>query len=107
MNFIDRYLEYQKRIKEEDDIISNYVFCDNIAARLYRQIGSTYIVDRNMEKSDRSADDLYNLLEKMESEDSQELIKSSDDLFLPFLLLKEGGNGNDAVNLYREKPEVR
>ncbi|MFW6306885.1 MAG: hypothetical protein ACOC1N_05845 [Bacillota bacterium] len=106
MNLIDRYSMYRDRMKNNKNTIFNYVFSNNIVARLYKQLGTTYILDKDMKELKDSSDYSFHLLEKMEREQIEDIIKSADHLFEPFTLLSDDGNGQSAKNRFGEKPVI-
>jgi len=106
MKLIDHYYFYQARTKDKQDNIVNYTFSNNPAAYFVEDIGATYLVDKGLRPQEEFPQELFKLMEKLETEKLELLIESNSDLFAPFCLLEEGGNGSNAVNRLGEKPKV-
>ncbi|NLM96906.1 MAG: hypothetical protein GX175_04740, partial [Halanaerobiaceae bacterium] len=107
MRFIDRYRLYQKKYEEKNDRIINYVFSENLPAQLFRQIGSTYIIDSNLVKQDDELrNNFINRIEVINEEKLENFKEHSIDIFEPFVLLKENGNGVNARNRLKERAKI-
>ncbi|MGM0508650.1 MAG: hypothetical protein ACQERZ_05730 [Fusobacteriota bacterium] len=101
MRFIDNY-----NTKNEKNII-NYIFFDNLPARISKQIGSTYLVDKDLKKFNGGVDDeLIDWINRLEEDELNRVLDQNRDLFMPFILRKEDGNGKNAKNRLGNTPEI-
>jgi|GEM_PF-1617346 len=107
MRFIDSYQRYKARTQEAKGNIINYITADNIPARLLGHVGSTYVVDENLWRLDKGkVSNLSERISKLEKKEVVDLTKPKLDLFEPFILTKEGGSFESAVNRLRNIPQV-
>ncbi|QTL97326.1 hypothetical protein GM661_04665 [Iocasia frigidifontis] len=107
MRFIDRYELYEKKNREKNDKIVNYIFSENIPAQLFKQIGASYLVDEGLKKynGDLRRKSL-NQLEEIEEDKLKNFKEHDFEVFEPYVLLKEDANGSEAKNRLREKPKL-
>ncbi|NLM96725.1 MAG: hypothetical protein GX175_03775, partial [Halanaerobiaceae bacterium] len=105
MLFIDRYRDYI--VKRDKDTIINYVMSDNIPALMYGHIGGTYIVDKDMNKYNPGlTDEVLGKIERLDQDKLELLTESNSEIFQPFILRKEKGNGDRTVNRFGQTPEI-
>jgi hypothetical protein len=104
MRFIDKYKEYQAARRNN---IINYIISDNIPARIFKQIGATYLVDQNLKRFSGGLDEeLINRIERLEENQLDKLLESRVDLFEPYMLLTKGANGQSAKNRFGDTPKI-
>ncbi|NLM97158.1 MAG: hypothetical protein GX175_06070, partial [Halanaerobiaceae bacterium] len=88
MRFIDAYKNYQARIKtsgSKENII-NYLSSDNLCSKLFKQIGSTYIVDQGLKMKEPVLEENYmKIIGSLEQNDLKKLIEPAMDIFEPYL----------------------
>ncbi|OCL25315.1 hypothetical protein U472_13235 [Orenia metallireducens] len=107
MRLIDKYQKYKARRADEPDNIINYIISDNITARIFKQIGATYLVDQNLKRFDGGLDEeLINRIERLEENQLDKLLESRVDLFEPYMLLTKGANGQSAKNRFGDTPKI-
>ncbi|NLM97105.1 MAG: hypothetical protein GX175_05790, partial [Halanaerobiaceae bacterium] len=114
MRLMDRHREYRnwlKREKEKDRIV-NYLYSGNLPALLLAQAGSSYLVDRGLQKlEDEGRKEIIRekakLAEGLPERDFR-IAKAGDlDLFLPYLYIKEEGISQKRLkNRTGEKPQT-
>ncbi|MFW6034663.1 MAG: hypothetical protein ACOCRZ_00260 [Halothermotrichaceae bacterium] len=106
MVLIDRYRDYLEKRESDNEKITNFILSSNIESKILQNIGTTYVVDDNFDTRINSEQENIIQWNKVLNND---LNKNSDDIveiFTPFILLKEKGNGEMAVNMNGEKPET-
>ncbi|WP_018249138.1 hypothetical protein [Orenia marismortui] len=107
MRFIDNYKIYQERIKAEKQRVINYIISSNFGSRVLRHIGSSYLVDQNLESFSGGIDqELIKRIESLEEDQLDSLLEARVDLFEPYMLLAEGANAKSAKNRFRKKPNI-
>ncbi|SKA03277.1 hypothetical protein, partial [Selenihalanaerobacter shriftii] len=107
MRFIDNYRKYKERTQEEKSNIINYIMSDNIPSRLLKHVGFVYVVDDDLKSINRRLDDkTKKWIKKLEKDQLEYLLIHKFDLFDPFILDKESGNCESAINRLRKEPEL-
>ncbi|MFW6288084.1 MAG: hypothetical protein ACOC2J_04965, partial [bacterium] len=103
MRFIDNYYAHKNRA---DDSSAHYIYSEYIPARLIKHIGEIYIVDQCLSKEDRINKEILKCVDNVDNEQLEKYTIHNSDLFKPFFITRELGNGSRAKNRNGKQPEI-